>query len=170
MNRLLRRVADTTQPVNPWCSYRWISGSLTFPRNTPNGESALANSPRTLRQSYRRDLVLRRANGGDGSSPGEDKGERVKVHLPGQSESAGGIGKTTCASSHNRSFIVVEHSWRCRGSQLSDEITGDFVAIGGSPVKETCEASIAEVRDEFRNPGESAQLSRDSRIAHEEVS
>ena len=148
MNRLLRRVADTTQPVNPWCSYRWISGSLTFPRNTPNGESSTRKSGiQTIAadgQVIATSLVLRRANGGDGSSPREDKGERVKVHLPGQSESAGGIGKATCASSHNRNFIVVEHSWRCRGSQLSDEITGDFVAIGCSPVKETCVASIAE--------------------------
>ena len=47
------RVADTTQPVKPWCLYRWISGSLTFLRSTPNGESALANSPRTWRQPYR---------------------------------------------------------------------------------------------------------------------
>jgi hypothetical protein len=63
-----------------------------------------------MRRSGVPSLVLRRANGGDGPCPREDKGERVKVHLPGQSESAGGVGKATCAGSHNRSFIVVEQS------------------------------------------------------------
>jgi len=137
VNRLFRRVVDTTQPVKPWCSYRWISGSLTFLRSTPNCESSTRESGiQTIAadgQVIATSLVLLQANGGDGSSPREDKGERVKVHLPGQSEGAGGVSKATCASSHNRSFIVVEQSWRCRGGQLSDEITGDFVAIGCSP-------------------------------------
>jgi hypothetical protein len=54
--------------------------------------------------------VLRRANGGDGPCPREDKGKRVKVPLPGQSESAGGVGKATVVLQQHQAARCAESS------------------------------------------------------------